>query len=589
MNCVHTRLFLFFSLLPNVGIGQTIFTKITEGAIVNTPADSRSINWLDLNGDGWDDLFISTGPKPAMNDLLYLNNQNGTFTAVINDPIVQENGSCDGATFADVDNDGDLDAFVVTWHGQPNFFFRNKGDGTFDYLSTVLTANTSTYSETAAWGDYDNDGWVDLYITNSEGQKQNMLYRNLGNGSFERITSGALVTEADISRCVNWVDYDNDGDQDIFVTNESNQVNDLFQNKGNGQFTKITAGNLVRSQRGSMSASWGDVDNDGDLDVFVANAGNFTPQNNQLFLNNGDGTFSDVTSGDLVTDGGCSFGSAFGDVDNDGDLDLVVANGYCGGSIVNFLYFNDGRGQFTRAPESLETPCSYGLAFGDYNKDGFLDLAIATCKNGDASPLPTNLLYQNKGNSNKWLKIKLEGTNSNRAAIGAKIRIKTVINGQSVWQVRDISAQSGHNGQNSLIAHFGLKDATMVDSLVVEWTSGNRQVLTNVAANQQLFVLETNTTALKESGLFQAFRIHPNPVKNHLNIEGTLNSAISNVTIHLIDSLGRVAFTEQLSDLPAGHFSYSLNLQPRQLAKGMYYLRLSSGQQVMAYSVILSK
>ncbi|MFN7115568.1 MAG: FG-GAP-like repeat-containing protein [Saprospiraceae bacterium] len=584
-----TRLFLWFSLMANGMIGQTIFTKITEGAVVNSPNDSRSVNGVDVNGDGWDDLFISTGPRPATNDLLYLNNQNGTFTAVTNDPIVQENGSSDGATFADADNDGDLDAFVVTWYGQLNFFFRNKGDGTFEYLPNALTANIGTYSETATWGDYDKDGWVDLYLTNSEGQKQNMLYRNLGNGSFERITTGALVTEADLSRCANWIDYDNDGDQDLFVTNESNQPNDLFRNDGNGQFSKITAGALVTSQRGSMSASWGDVDNDGDFDVIICNSGNFAPQNNQLFFNNGNGTFSEVTEGSVVTDGGCSFGSAFGDVDNDGDLDLVVANGYCSGEIRNLLYLNNGQGQFTRAPESLETPCSFGLALSDYDKDGFLDLAISTCKNANASPLPNNLLYHNNGNNNKWLKIKLEGTTSNRAAIGTKVRIKTTINGQSLWQLREISAQSGYNGQNSLTAHFGLKDATSVDSVIIDWTSGNRQVLTNVMANQQLFVLEANTTDVKENPLFQSFRIYPNPFENQLYIEGTLITAISDITFTLIDTLGRVVFQEQVTNVPAGRFSHQLSVPSSQLAKGTYYLRLQSGQLTTAYAVAVAR
>lgn len=585
----HTRLFLLFFLICNMGITQPIFTKITAGSIVTTPADSRSINWIDVNGDGWDDLFISTGPKPATNDLLYINNKNGTFTAVTDDPIVQENGSCDGATFADADNDGDLDAFVVTWHGQLNFFFQNKGDGTFEYLPNVLTANLGTYSETAAWGDYDNDGFVDMYLTNSEGQKQNMLFRNLGNGNFERVTSGSIVTEADISRCVNWIDYDNDGDPDLFVTNESNQQNDLFQNNGNGQFTKITTGALVTSQRGSMSASWGDVDNDGDFDVLIANAGNFQPQANQLFINNGNGSFTEINTGALVTDGGCSFGSAFGDVDNDGDLDLAIANGYCGGNINNFLYLNDGQGQFTRAPESLDTPCSFGLAFSDYDQDGFLDLAIATCKNSSTAPLPTNLVYHNNGNSNKWLKIKLEGTQTNRAAIGTKIRVKANISGRPVWQLREISAQSGYNGQNSLVAHFGLKDAASVDSVLIEWNSGNRQVLTNVASNQQLFVIESNTTGFKVSNLFEGFKIHPNPVKNRINIEGTLMSAISNLTINLIDSLGRVVFTEQLSDVPSGHFSHHWNVKQYNISNGNYYIRIKGDRQIIAYPVVITK
>lgn len=491
--------FLLFTLClsANAGWAQSLFTKITDGAIVTTPADSRSVNWVDLNGDGWDDLFISTGPKPAANDLLYLNNKNGTFTAVTNDPIVQENGSCDGATFADADNDGDLDAFVVTWYGQPNFFFQNKGKGTFEYLPTVLTANKGTYSETAAWGDFDKDGWVDLFITNSEGDKHNLFYRNLGKGQFELVTQSPTTQDTSVHRSANWIDFDNDGDQDLFVTNENAPTNDLFRNNGKRKFTKIAENTFAKGSRSSMSSSWGDVDNDGDFDVLVANSGNFTPANNQLFLNNGKSGFTEVTAGAPVTDGGCSFGSAFGDIDNDGDLDLAVANGYCAGEIQNFIYVNDGKGNFIRLPENFETPCSYGVAFSDYDQDGFLDLAIATCQLSKKVALPNNILYHNNGNKNNWLKIKLAGTTSNRAAIGTKVRVKATIDGKSVWQLREISAQSGYNGQNSLVAHFGLKEAMKVDSVVIEWTSGKRQVVKNVKPNQQLSLMEPGATRSK--------------------------------------------------------------------------------------------
>ena len=490
MNYIHTRLFLLFSLAANGTIGQNIFTKVTDGAVVNTPADSRSINWADVNGDGWDDLFISTGPKTGQNNLLYINNKNGSFIALTNDPIVQDSSPSDGATFADADNDGDLDAFVVTWYGKPNFFYRNKGNGTFEHDTTALTANFGTYSETAAWGDYDNDGLVDIYITNSEGSKRNLLYHNKGNNVFERITNDEWLNEMDVSRCTNWIDYDNDGDQDLFVTNESNQPNDLYRNDGKGQFTKITEGDLVESERGSMSASWGDVDNDGDFDVFIANADYFKEKDNQLFINNGNGTFTEILTGTIISDGGCSYGSAFGDVDNDGDLDLAVANGFCTGAMKTFLYLNDGQGNFQRANESPDTPCSFGLALADYDNDGFLDLAIATCKNSDASPLPTNLLYHNNGNQNNWLKIKLEGTQSNRSAIGTKIRVKATINGKSIWQMREISAQSGYCGQNSLTAHFGLGKAKKVDEIIVEWPSGKRQTVKKQKANQLLKIVE---------------------------------------------------------------------------------------------------
>ncbi len=576
------RLVTFLALGANSLCAQSLFTQITTGPVVTTPSDSRSVNWADVNGDGFEDLFISNGPSGGQNNSLFLNQGDGTFQAVSSDPIVQDGSPSDGATFADIDNDGDLDAFVVTWYGVINYFYRNNG-ATFTYIPDAVTGSIGTHSETAAWGDYDNDGFVDVYITNSDTDKRNMLYRNNGDDSFERITAGAWVTETDLSRCVNWVDYDNDGDSDLFVTNESNQANDLFRNEGNGAFTKITTGPLVASLRGSMSASWGDVDNDGDFDVVVANAGYFQQQNNQLFINN-NGNFTEVTGEPLVTDGGCSYGTAFGDVDNDGDLDLAVANGYCNGSIVNFLYLNDGAGNFTRATtEMLNTPCSFGLAFGDYDNDGFLDLAIATCKNATGSPQPNNLLYHNNGNDNNWLKIKLEGVISNRAAIGAKVRVKTVAG----WQLRDISAQSGYNGQNSLIAHFGLGAANSVDSIAIEWPSGIRQHLTQVAVNQQLFVVEEDATSVKEAGLFQQFKVHPNPAGSTLQLQGNLEQALSNLQISLMDTTGKVVYQEVLSGVPSGAFSHGFDLKKTGIPGGVYNLVLRAGASIFSTRVVL--
>lgn len=576
------RLVTLFALGANSLCAQSLFTQITTGPVVTTPSDSRSVNWADVNGDGFEDLFISNGPSGGQNNALYLNQGDGTFQAVTNDPIVQDGSPSDGATFADTDNDGDLDAFVVTWYGVINYFYRNNG-ATFTHIPTAVTGNIGTHSETAAWGDYDNDGFVDVYLTNSDGDKRNMLYRNKGDDSFERITAGAWVTEADLSRCVNWVDYDNDGDADLFVTNESNQANDLFRNDDNGSFTKIAAAPLTTSLRGSMSASWGDVDNDGDFDVVVANAGYFQQQNNQLFINN-NGNFTEVTGEPLVTDGGCSYGTAFGDVDNDGDLDLAVANGYCNGAIVNFLYLNDGAGNFTRATtETLSTPCSFGLAFGDYDNDGFLDLAIATCKNATASPQPNNLLYRNNGNENNWLKIKLEGVVSNRAAIGAKVRVKTAAG----WQLRDISAQSGYNGQNSLIAHFGLAGANLVDSVTIEWPSGIRQHLTQVVVNQQLFVVEEDATSIKVTGLFQQFKVHPNPAGSTLQLQGNLDQALPKLQISLMDTTGKVVFQEVLSGVPSGAFSHGFDLKKLGIPDGLYHLVLRAGASIFSARVVL--
>jgi len=221
-------------------------------------------------------------------------------------------------------------------------------------------------------------------------------------------------------------------------------------------------------------------------------------------------------------------------------------------------------------------------AWSDYDNDGFLDLAIATCKNATASPQPNNLLYRNNGNGNNWLKIKLEGVVSNRAAIGAKVRIKTAAG----WQLRDISAQSGYNGQNSLVAHFSLVAANSVDSVSIEWLSGIRQYLTQVAVNQQLFVVEEAATPVKAAGLFQQFAVQPNPVQDVLNIYGNMKQAVASLHISLTNTMGRVVLQE-VHPVPSSAFSHGVDLKKRGIAHGMYYLTLRVGTDLFSTKIIV--
>ena len=209
------------SLLNVVTYAQT-FTKITSGSVVNTAGDSRSVNWVDVNNDGLVDLFISNGKNGGQNNMLHLNGGGGTFTQVTNDPFVLDNKPSDGATFADCDNDGDLDAFVVNWYQQPNLFYTNNGNGTFTQITGTPVVTSGGFSETASWGDYDNDGLLDLYVTRSGGTAildRNLLYHNDGGNNFTKILTGTPVTDSYVSRSVNWTDIDSDGDLDLFVTN----------------------------------------------------------------------------------------------------------------------------------------------------------------------------------------------------------------------------------------------------------------------------------------------------------------------------------------------------------------------------------
>ncbi len=568
----------FLVVIGMAGAAQQ-FTALTNFPLVTTPGDSRSVNLVDVNGDGLDDVFISNGLQSGQNNELYLNEGNGSFLQVEGDPIVSDNSPSDGTTFADTDNDGDLDAYMVTWFGQPNFFYRNEGNGAFTHLTDAVTGNTGTHSETAAFGDYDQDGLVDVFITNSGGNDlRNFLYHNTGNNTFAKINA-AWMNEQVPSRSANWADYDNDGDLDLYVTNEEQNKNNLLRNNGNGTFTKITDDPTVMESQSSITASWGDVNNDGFLDLFVGNTGNFVPDNNRLFLNNGAGGFVAAAPGPINTDGGCTFGSAFEDYDNDGDLDLFVANGFCNGLIVNFLYKNDGAGSFVRDQDALPsfiTPCSYGTAWGDLNEDGFPDLVVANCKKTNVAPQPTHSVFINNGNDNNWLKIKLIGVTSNMSAIGARIRVSTTIGGQALQQIREISAQSGYCGQNSLTAHFGTGASAQIDSISIRWPSGLVQTLGITSVNQTITVVEGQSSGAyaADSNPALGVQVAPNPVHDTINIVLTNTKPVRLGRVELLDAQGKVVLSKGLAHVEAGKHPFQLSAG--QLPGGVYALRVVS-------------
>ncbi len=247
-------------------------------------------------------------------------------------------------------------------------------------------------------------------------------------------------------------------------------------------------------QNGGFGAAWGDFDNDGYLDLFVANSGG----KNVLFRNRGDGTFAKVTTAPS-TDGADSCGAAWGDYDRDGYLDLFVVNGNVGQNAdANFLYHNQGDGTFVKMTAGQVGPIVGDLrkwvlgSWVDYDGDGWLDMCV---------PNGNNLcLYQNNGNSNNWLCVTCVGTSSPRDGTGAKVRALATIRGKPMWQLRLLNCGGTCWGGQSFVAHFGLGDATNVDVLRIEWTSGLVQELYNVPAKQYLTVTEPARLSMPSLG-----------------------------------------------------------------------------------------
>jgi len=464
---------------------QTTFTKITTGPVVNDLGVFTRPVWADFNNDGFLDLFVS-GFVDRIN-VFYLNNGDGTFTKRTQGDPVQDVDFHSGCVAGDIDNDGQIDllvsAGVIASNPRRNKLYHNMGNAMFNQVSGGAITNQLGYFDACAWADYDKDGFLDLVITDdpSNGGGRTWLFHNNGDATFTRLPSTSLP-ESSAGGGVLWSDYDNDGYVDLTVVNAvANGRNFLYHNNRNGTFTRITTNAIATDVwlSGATSGAWGDFDNDGLPDLFIV--GNNTA--NRLYHNEGNGRFTSITSGPMLQLG--NGGAVWGDYDNDGYLDLFVTC-YDG---QNGLFHNNGDGTFTEVdsePPVNDLHCA-SSAFVDYDNDGFLDLFLTRAL-FDGS-LVSNSLYHNNGNTNSWLEVKLVGTVANRSGIGAKVRVKATINGKTFWQMREINNGGGWTIQ-PLVAHFGLGNATNIETLRIEWPSDTVQEIQNVAPKQILTITE---------------------------------------------------------------------------------------------------
>jgi hypothetical protein len=299
------------------------------------------------------------------------------------------------------------------------------------------------------------------------------------------------VDSSNASGGASWSDYDRDGDQDLVVANRPTAEMQgfklsLFRNDGSLQFTRMDGDALPVDATFPMSVAWGDVDNDGDQDLY---AGNLYGMANNLYENWGDGTFRIMDGGRATSDAGSTYAVTFGDLDNDADLDLVVAN--WGGA--SEIYLNDGAGHFDQVGSSAfrrSIQYASSLALGDYDSDGDLDILIGNWPNQPGEGLEENVLIENRYANGNWIKVALEGDTSNRSAIGALIVVETTTDGRTRQQLREVSTHSGWRSQGELTQHFGLGTATAVSKIVINWPSGHSQTVVGPPINQVLKVRE---------------------------------------------------------------------------------------------------
>jgi hypothetical protein len=427
--------------------------------------NSAAATWVDFDNDN--DLDIAIIGSIGKNHF-YFNNGDETFTRMTTGHIATITIQSRTGTWGDYDNDGDEDVFIPT--SSISVLFRNDGGGNFTDVTTApLNENANTDSNSAAWGDYDNDGYLDLIKMNYDAPVS--LYHNNQDGTFTKVVAGDLVNHTGSYSMPSWCDYNSDGWLDMLLVGNSIS-SALFKNTG-GSFKKVEAGALTATPVSSGGASWADYDSDGDFDVLIPN---YVSQNDIFFENNGDETFK-KTNNLLITGSIGTDDCAWGDYDNDGYIDIVKAT-----NNTKVIFHNNGAKDFEVITNELslaDGPAYGNLAFGDYNNDGFLDLVTAQY-------FADNLLLENNGNSNHWVSFRLQGTTFNRSAIGASVKIKS----GNRWQTDFIQSQSGTRSQNSLPVEFGLGAQTVIDSVVVIWPSHGRQILTDVTADQFLTITQ---------------------------------------------------------------------------------------------------
>lgn len=432
--------------------GTFSFVDYPTTAAENMPSWSLAAG--DYNRDGVNDLMYGGG-----SGVTFMKSNGSGFEQVSFEPYV----FCQRTNFIDLNNDGHLDAFSC--HDvQPNVYFLNDGTGEFDYYQSNVTPGAISLGIFPSGGNY-----------------------------------GSI-----------WIDYDNDGDQDLYIAkcrggSSGAKFNELHRNNGDGTFTDVSVESNLRDALQTWSAAWADFDNDGDMDVIVG-ASSFTDGSHKYMRNNGDGTFTDITAGTgWDTNTSTSIEHIAHDFNNDGFVDVMG-----GGSKI---MYNVGDGTF------VASSTGFGVAaVGDLNNDGFLDFQTG------------NTLRLNNGNDNNWIKLTLQGVESNRNGIGARIEI------YGAWgkQIRDARSGEGFEYMSSLNIHFGIGQATTIDQVIVRWPSGIIDTFDNVEINQTLAVVEGGTLSVGDNA-FTSFSVYPNPAKDVVTIKSSATSQVVSAEIYDIN------------------------------------------------------
>ena len=610
-------IFMISILSFQLANAQPVFTDVTEASGINHTfrifqgTYGGGVAVLDYNNDGFEDLFIAGGLDK---DSFYHNNGDGTFSDItelaglaLNDLIITQ-----GAVSADVNKDGHIDIFVTTMgllhsDAEPfrayNILYLNNGNGTFtDVSANYGFKHISTFSTGATFGDFNADGYPGLYVGNyfdkfdgNLGQlvgattitSVDQLYINVQGEYCKNVTDLYRFTETGFGFGGVFTDYDNDNDLDLYVINDFGGPNQLYRNEfPDRTFTNVSEESRADYGINAMGTAVGDYNNDGLLDYFLTNIGIGI-----FMINRGSGlSFVDLTeplgtafqmikpqNDDLVVP--VSWGSNLFDYDNDTDVDLFICMGALNPEVVpnpNLLLENNGVNFKNVSDESglSDNGIGRGSVTFDYDNDGDLDLFVVNQSPVTEAGLLTNThsrLFRNDIPTGNWLKVQLAGSKSTTRGLGSRVEIVA----DGIKMIREIDGGSSHESQNSSIAHFGLADASSIDSLIIKWVGGNSQSLSNVQANQLITINEEEKEidSPYASGRVSVF---PSYFVDQIMIRYELPEFTS-YTLEVIDVQAKRI--ELLVDNEAGFNGSYIWDVPSTLESGVYFFVINVGSQ----------
>lgn len=583
------KLLLSFTLALSLATSaQVTFTNSNTHLANPNVTSGCAIGVCDMNNDGLDDIVRL---DDARNLQIEHQTASGNFT-LLNYGNIPGSGSEWGMAIADVDNNGYNDIFVGGAYNGLKLLTANS-NGT-NYTATVFP-ETSSYSDDHSiflqntnFIDIDNNGTIDIFGCSDESVSS--AYSNDGNGVMTLNNAGLInaVSSVPSDNSGNygsiWMDYDNDGDQDLYISkcrlginnsNDGRRINLLFRKNANGTFTEVgVAAGLVPYAQ-SWAAAFEDIDNDGDLDCVVVNH----DISSKIYENNGNGTFTDITAGsgianelDDLGEGGIQV--MMEDFDNDGFIDLFITSRYT--SHKHIMFKNNGDKTFSVMPNNplnAGTKSIQSAAVGDLNNDGFIDIMAGFATGYNSYSSNPDILFLNNGNTNKWSEITLQGGPSNRNGIGARIEIY----GDWGKQIREVRSGESYGTMNSLMTHFGLGTATEITKIVVKWPSGTVDQFFAPNINEHLTLIEGATlgTNLSEDSVF---KVYPNPVKNKLTIEGLQHANTTYYEVY--DLTGKVI----VSKTPLSNTTSQIDLN--RLKSGVYFLNLYSDNQRYVHKIV---